>query len=406
MIRLRLFKLCCCCCLILSSVVYAQQNTVSPQLYKTLQKSEKLIAGKSYGEARQLLQSALSGAASDYETATVLRSLSSIYALQEDYQKAAETLSESLALNAFPAEQQQQALLNLGQLYMANGQFRKAVNVLEPWLAKNPKPDIQVYVLMANAYAQLKQYRKALPYIRKAINLTQKPPESWYQLNLALVYELQDYAAAAGVLQTLIGQYPEKKQYWEQLGAVHQQMKQYTKAASIKELAYKKGLLNREKEILDLFNLLLYIDAPYKAAVLLDKELIAGHVKNNAKTREQLANAWTLAREFDHAVTALEEASKLTDKGILCQQLGQIFVEQEKWQQAAKALSKAISKGSLKQPGNVYLLLGMSYYELKQTAKARQAFNHAGKYLKTQSAATQWLSYIDNEQIAEETAAH
>lgn len=386
--------------------VYAEQATVSPQLYQKLQKSEKLIAGKSYGEAERLLQSALSDAANDYERATVLRSLATYYQLREDYRKAAELLSKSLALNALPAEQQHQALLNLGQLYMASDQFRKAVTVLESWMAKHSKPHVQVYVLLANAYAQLKQSRKALPYIQKAIKLAKKPSESWYQLELALVYELRDYAGAAKVLQALIRQNPDKKQYWEQLASVYQQMKQPTKAASIKELAYKKGLLASEKEILDLFNLLLYINAPYKAAVLLDKELNAGRVASTAKSREQLANAWTQAREFDRAVSALEAASKLSDKGILYQQLGQIFVEQEKWQQAAKALSKAVNKGGLKQPGNAYLLLGMSYYELKQIVNARHAFTAAGKYRKTQSAAAQWLSYIDNEQSAESAPAN
>lgn len=383
----------------LISPVYAKENdkpvTISPSLYKRLTKVEKLISKKSYQQAEQKLSTLLTSVEQNsYEHATVLRSLSSVYALKGQYNKAADTLSRVIALKVLPENQQQQAILNLGQLYMALEQYSKAVQTLEPWLSMNPNPDLQIHVLLANAYAQLKNYRKALPHIKKAITKSKKPEESWYQLNLALYFELENYSSAAGVLKTLIRLYPDKKPYWHQLSSIYQQLKQYKKAVSIKHLAYKKGYIDTEKGVLELANLFLYIGSPYKAANLLNDGFQHKKIRSTSKNWEILAHAWTMAKEFDNAVIALETASKLNDKGSLSQQLGQIFVEQEKWNLAVVALRKAISKGGLKNTGSTYLLLGMSYYELSDNQQAKKYFLKATQYSKNKKAAMQWLNYI------------
>jgi len=383
----------------LISPAYANKDdkpvTISPRLYKRLIKVEKLISNKSYQQAEQKLNAMLKSVEQNsYEQATVLRSLSSIYALKEQYNKAADALSRAISLNVLPKNQHQQAVLNLGQLYMALEQYSKAVQTLEPWLAENPDPDVQIHVLLANAYAQLKQYREALPHIKKAIARSKKPEESWYQLNLALYFELENYSPAAGILKTLIRLYPDKKPYWQQLASVYQQLKQYKKATSIRHLAYKKGFVDTENDILELANLFLYIGSPYKAAKLLKDGFQHKKIRSTSKNHETLAHAWTMAKEFDNAIIALETASKLNDKGSLSQQLGQIYVEQEKWSLAINALHKAISKGGLKNTGNTHLLLGMSYYELKNSQQAKKSFLKAAQYSKNKKAAMQWLNYI------------
>jgi tetratricopeptide (TPR) repeat protein len=375
-----------------------KSTTVSPSLYKKLSKAEKKIEKKAYSEAQQIISKALGSAKKgSYEEAIVLRTSASIYALQENYSKAADNLLKCLAVDALPEKQQQQALLNLGQIYMAMEQYTKAVKVLQPWLQSNPRPDAQISILLANAYAQLKQYRKALPYIKQAIKSAKKPKESWYQLNLAIYFELENYSAAADILQKLIARYPEKKQYWSQLASVYQQLKSYKDAAAILNLAYKKGLTSTEKEIIELVNLYFVIDLPHKAAQLLKAEINSKRIKSNSKNWEMLANAWTQAKEFDHATQAFEKASKLNPKGRLYQQLGRVYVEQEKWALAIKALNKSLQKGNLKRPGNSYLLLGTSYYEQKKLKQARQAFVNARKYQRTNKDARQWLDYISLE---------
>lgn len=373
----------------------AKQATISPALYQKIQSTERLIADKAYGKAEQTLSAMLGEVkAGSLDQAVVLRSLASVYAFRDQYAKAAESLSKAVALNILPDKQQQAALLNLGQLYLASEQYAKAVETLRPWLAKNPVPDAQTHVLLANAYTQLKQYRNALPHIAKAIQLTAKPEDSWYQLQLALFYELKDYQSAIPLLRKLMAANPANKDYWTQLVAVYQQTNQYTQAATVKHLAYKKGLLNSEQEILDLVNLFLFAGSPYKAASVLRSELDAKRVANTVKNWELLANAWRQARELTKAVQALETASKLDDKGSLYQQLGQIYYEQEDWSAAIAAMNKALVKGGLKQPGHAYMILGMSYYESSKPEQAREAFAKAKSFPDNRKIAEQWLSYL------------
>ena len=378
-----------------------KQKTVSPTLYKKLLKAEKLIEKKAYSKAEIILTGVLNKVKKGgYEEAVVLRTMASNYAVQEKYSKAANALSKCLALKTLPKKQQQQALLNLGQIYMAEEQYAKAIKTLQPWLKDNSRPDAEVAILLANAYAQLKKYRSALPYVEQAIKMSKKPPEAWYQLNLALHYELENYAAAAVILQKLATQNPNNKQYWSQLASVYQQLKNYKKALSIKSLAYKKGLNTSELEINGLVNLYFLNDLPYQAAQLLKSEMNKGRVKKNAKNWEQLANAWTQAKEFDQAIQALEQASKLNPNGRLYYQLGRIYIEQEEWTQAVSAISKGLQKGNLQRPGDAHLLLGMSYYEQKKLPLAQQAFNNAQKFKNTAKAARKWLDYIASENLA------
>ncbi|MCK4840983.1 MAG: tetratricopeptide repeat protein [Methylococcales bacterium] len=395
---MRLLSLLLCLFILSPDLTSAEENkqkTISPWLYKKLLKTEQLISKQSYQKAAQKLNALLSNVDDNsYEQATVLRSLSSVYALNNQYKKATKALSKAISLNVLSKNQEQQALLNLGQLYMAMEQFSKAIKTLEPWLAKNPNPDAKLNALLSNAYTQLKQYRKALPFIKKAIASSKQPDESWYQLNLALYYELENYRSAATILKTLIRLYPDKKPYWQQLSSIYLQLKQYKKAVSIKHLAYKKGFLNKEKEIIELANLFLYIRSPYKAATLIQQELAEKRLKSNSKNWQLLAQAWSMAREFDGAIKALETASKLNDKGSLYQQLGQNYLEQEKWKQAIASFNKAISKGGLKNTGSTYLLLGMSYYELGKTQYAKKSFFKAMQYSKNKKVAKQWLDYI------------
>ncbi|WP_158083015.1 tetratricopeptide repeat protein [Methyloprofundus sedimenti] len=378
--------------------LYAEDNPppIAPGLYKQLSKAETLIGKKKYSEARQRLNKILADVQDNsYEQAIILRSLASIYTFENQYKQSAQLLEQSLATNALTDTQQQESILNLGQLYMATEQYKKAVDTLAPWLNKHPNTtNTQVWILLANGYAQLKQYRKALPYIEHVIKNAKKPQTSWLELNLALYYEIQDYSSAAGILKRLITLEPDKQNYWQQLASIYQQLQQYDNALTIQNLAYKKGFLNSESKKLALFNLFLYNKQPYQAAVLLEKELNAKGIKQTSANWELLANAWTSAREYKNAIKALDKASTLNASGQLYLQLGRIHIEQESWQDAISAINKALKKGGLKQSGEAYILLGISYYEAGQLQAANKAFTNAQDYSKTRKSAEQWLGYI------------
>lgn len=386
-----------------NATLYAKpgkSTTIPPWTYRELNKAEQLITQQEYAKARTKLEKVLTKIKKNsYARAITLRSLSTVYALENKYQKSSSLLKQALETKALSDKQQQEALFNLGQLYMASEQYKKAVATLDPWLAKHPDTtDTQVRILLANAYAQLKQYRKALPYIEHVIKHAKKPKASWLQLNLALYYELENYPQAVVILRRLISLHPDNKDYWQQLTSIYQQLQQYKHALTISNLAYKNGFLATEPAIIQLFNLFLYNEQPYQAASLLSKELDDNRVKSTAANRELLANAWTAAREYTQAINTLEQASSLHEKGDLYLQLGRIHVEQELWQDAVVVIKKALNKGGLKQAGEANILLGISYYEIGRLKSAKHAFDNAMQYSKTRQSAQQWLKFITSDE--------
>jgi len=375
----------------------AKKAVISPRLFENLQKIELLIVDKAYKDALSQLNGLIETLKKGtYEEAVVLRLKASVYIQKEQYPKAITILLKCQQLDVLPDSQQQQLLINLGQLYLAEGQYQKAIDLIEVWLKDNPNPSPGINALTASAYAQLRQYAKALTFISKAVEAAKEPVEGWLRLKLALHFQLQQYPPAATVLEQLVRLYPDKKVHWTQLSGVYIQLKDYKKSLSVKHLAYQRGLITKSKEVVSIAHLFLFNEAPLKAAVLLEAALNKKEVKHTAKNWELLANAWTLAQEGDQAIAALEIASKLADTGKLYKQLGHSYVENEQWNKAVSALSKALKKGGIKRKGDTYILLGMSYFELKDHPKATEAFKKAKeqKNKKSKKTAQQWIDYL------------
>jgi tetratricopeptide (TPR) repeat protein len=374
-----------------------QAPTVRPWTYQKLEEAEELLTTEKYTQAIKLLEEILPKIDGvPYEVAVVKRMQASIHALREDYRKAASALRQALDTNALPERANQQAVVELAQLYGAMHDNAKVVALLESRLETMHEAPPHAYILLGTAYAQLKQYRKALAVTRRAIELTDSVPESWYQLLLGLHFELNQYKAAANVLEQLVRRYPDKEINWRQLVAVRMQLKQTNKALATTEMAYHRGLLNRKEDLMRQAQLCLYLGVPYKAGLLLEQEIGAGHLPADRERWELTANAWLQAKEWDKAFPALEQAAKLSKDGRNHLRLARLHVEREAWKEAAVALGEALNRGGLAEPGNAYLLLGIAHYENARPQEAKAAFDKASRYKKSRKNASQWLSYLKN----------
>lgn len=370
-------------------------TTVSPVIYKQLQRIDELLDKANYNAALKKLKALIPEVkAGSYEKAVILRSMASVYSQQGNYPKAADALKKSLDTQALPPDQRARAQVDLGELYIASGKYKEAVKNLQAGIARAQSPTADQYFKLANAFAQLKQFKKAVPPMQTAIKLSKKPKEAWYKLLLAMQYEAGDYAGTIAVLRKLIVNFPPNKEYWLQLVAMHQQLKQYKKALAVNELAYREGFVTAPSDIINLANMLQTQNNPYRAAELLVKEIRSGRLVNSSTHWEMVANAWTDAREFDKAIDALKKASSVHPTGELSYRLGRLYIEKEDWKNAHQSLLDAFKKGGLKDPGNAQVLFGVSCYELHFADKAAQAFSKAQKYENTRKIGRQWLDYL------------
>ena len=111
----------------------------------------------------------------------------------------------------------------LAQLYASREQWQKSIDMMTEYLRYQPTPTPEDSIMMGQSYAQMERYREALPWIRRAIENAKdgKPAESWYQLELAIHFELRDFRAGLRVLNKLVARWPERLRYWETMAGAH-----------------------------------------------------------------------------------------------------------------------------------------------------------------------------------------
>ncbi len=380
----------------------AAAQTLSEITYKRLTKIHELIGEEAYNEALERLDKLTDSVRRNaYEHAMVLQTYGFIWAQRGDYPKAADYFQKAIDLDALPEHQVAQMKYSLGQFHIAVEQYRKGIKVLEEYFATTQQAiPPEARVLLATAYAQIQQYRKALPPLSQAIKESNDPKESWFQLKLAQHWEDKDYRSCADTLLDMVGRFPIKKEYWKQLSGIFMELRKDAEALAIMALAERKGVLDEGKELKNLTNLFLYLDIPYKAGKTLQDAIGAGTVPASVDNLELLANAWLGARETDRAIEALEQAAKSTEDGELVLRLAYLYVEKEAWRQVIPTLEKARRLG-VKKPGESALLQGIAASELGSHEEAIKAFSIALKYEGTKEQATAWLQHA----IAERDAA-
>jgi len=375
---------------------------LSKKSYQALTAAQKLLDAGSTNKALSNLKKLLAETRQNpYEQALVQQTLAHAYIGQEDYSSAIPHLKHSLELEVLSPDQQQRARYNLTQLYMATERFTNALDVLKVWFTYANKPKAEAYVLMGRAYLQLKHYQEAIEPLRMAIKTNPAAKESWYQSLLAAHSELEQYEQCATLLHTMVRLFPHRASYWRQLAGIQMTREKYGDALSVMELAHLQNHLETQQDLLNLAQLYMFRNAPYKAGVLIENEINRGRLKKTAKNWGQAANAWLQAREMTRAATALEHAVKTSNKVDLNLKLAQLYIENEQWKNAATRLQKILKFKELKddETGQAWLLLGIANMNRNTNHKAAStAFSEAARFSKTRKDAAQWLSYIDYKQ--------
>ena len=379
-----------------------KKNTVmSERAYKQLSQAHEALGEGAYADAIAKLQNMEAKLRlSDYERALVLQTYGFVYAQQEKYAEALNYFEQCVALDALPLKAQQGMLYSLAGLYANNQQWLKAVQTIEKWLVAEPDPPPDAYILIASSYAELKRYRDALPWIEKAIAATNEPKESWYQLMIAMYFELKEFRNAARTARTMVSLWPEKKQNWEMLQGAYQEVGDDFAAMSALELGYRQGVLSDEPNIVNLARMKMFLEVPYDAAELLAKEMQAGRVQRTKKNLELLLASWESAREFDRAITIIDELASASPTGKLYARKAQLFSERNRWEEVVSSADQAVDRGGLtnKEEGTVLLLKGVALMELDRAGEAEEAFGRVSRLGgRAAEQATSWIQYLKDQ---------
>ena len=326
------------------------------------------------------------------------------------------------------------AILALAQLNLAQENYQKGIQLILQWMDEVETVTAQSWSLLGQAYFAINNYRKSMSSLETAISLAEeegyKPRESWYQLLAGCISELKEEIGEKesllrqrDIFEILVNLYP-KKLYFIQLGGVYGQLGRERDYMITLKAAYQKDFLDKESEYLALAQLLLLNKNPYWAAEVLVSgqqkivttvetvvdevtkeetkiEKTGPVVRDTEKNLKTLADAWRMAQEIDKAIPILERAAKMSKDGKSYVLLGNLYLSEDKVQDAVGAIKKGLEKGKIKDLSQVYLTLGQAYFELEEFDEAKKNFRIAArdKKKKIKTQANNWIKYTENEEI-------
>jgi tetratricopeptide (TPR) repeat protein len=267
-------------------------------------------------------------------------------------------------------------------------------------MASIEEPSADVLMLEGQALFQLARYDEALKPIKTAIDIYrdqgQKPKENWLLLLRVIYFEKKDYESMIDVVKELIVYYP-KDTYVLTLAGIYSELGDTKAQLALTEVLYEKGFLTSASHVTNLANLYLLHGLPYKAAVVLEKEMNEEIVEANERNLRLLSQAWYQAREDEKAIPPLERAAEISNEGELYVRLGQAHINLENWSEASSAIQKGIQLGGLKRDDTANIMLGMALFNQKRLEQARRAFARASNDNRSKRTAAQWIAYVDSE---------
>ncbi len=375
--------------------------SMSEKVYKKLTEAQELIEAKNYEEGLAALSDlAQQPKLSNYEKAQLYNYFAYTYFTLERYKDAIASYEKVLAQPDLPEALETNSLYTLAQLYFIIEDYRNAVNIINRWFAVTAKPTENAYMLLGQGYYQLEEYENSLVPLKKAYNMVKErgdvPKENLLLLLRVDYFNLNDYENMLAVLKELVVYYP-KSEYWLTMAGTYSELKRLDKQMSILEMLYEAGLLQRGNQQLNLANLYMLHEAPYKAAVLLDKGMKEGKIEENIRNLRLLSQAWLQAQENEKSLPPLIQAAKLSKDGELDMRLAQAYLNLYRYDEAVASLREAFRKGGLKRSDQANIMLGLALFEIQKFDASIKAFTEASKDKRSQKAAQTWLSYVNSE---------
>ena len=326
------------------------------------------------------------------------------------------------------------ALFTLAQLNLVQEKYDEGIKLILQWMDQVETVTAQSWSLLGQAYFQKEDFNKSMSSMKTAISLAEeegyKPKENWYVIVAACIGELkkqigekESLLQQLDIYEILVNLYP-KKLYFIQLGGTYGQLGREKDYMITMKAAHAKDFLNKESEYLALTQLLLLNQNPYWAAqvlvsgqnkiityteTVLDKntgkevkvEKTGPVVKDSEKNLKLLADSWRMAQEVDKAIPVLEKAAVLSKDGKAYVLLGNLYLGEDRMQEAVDAIKKGLKKGKIEKLSQVHLTLGQAYFELQKFEEAKKEFRIAArdKNKKVKTTANSWIKYTENEEI-------
>ncbi|GGF72623.1 tetratricopeptide repeat protein [Alteromonas lipolytica] len=330
----------------------------------------------------------------DFDTAYVNRFLGNILATKDDMgQKALKLLVSSVTPKVLNDLEHSQTLKLVADLSLQEKEYKQAIKYYQEWLDFTCKEDPEVYLRMANAYYELKDYASVIAPADKSIALYEKPNKNSYVLKLSAYYERKMYKETVAVAEDIVNTFPEEAKWWVQLGQFYLMIEDYKKSLSTLEVAYNQGFLDKPNLLKMLSQLYATNNMPFKAAEVLSKNIANGKIEKTADNLAAVANSYHQAMEYESAAKFYQQAAEMSSDPEFYRKQGVLLLVAEDYKGAITALNNALERG-VEDPAKVHFsLMEANFY----AGKFKQAYEHIKEAKKDKSLrrnANAWEPYI------------
>ncbi len=385
-------------------------QALSKRVYELITEASEKVDVEDYAGALVLLEKVKAmPKLTAYENAQLYTFYGFLYFNAEQYDKAIKAYNTVLAQPELPPAIFQQTIRTLSQLAFVTEDYELAIKYANQFMdTVGPEPDM--YVIIGTAQYQIvsekevvtaADYDKVIKPVEKAIALANERgtsvKEQWWLLLRVGYWEQDNFKKVREILEILVSNWP-KKEYWTQLSGIYGELKDENKQLSAYEAAYDQGLLTKSAELVQMAQLFMQAETPYKGARVLEKGFEAEIIERNVRNLRLQSQAWQLAREDRKAIPPLKEAAGMSDDGELFSRLAQSHLNLSEYKSCISASSKAIKKGGLKNKGSTYLIQGMCQFELDKLTEAKASFRQAAKYKKVAKNARSWIDFVESEE--------
>jgi tetratricopeptide (TPR) repeat protein len=351
-----------------------------------------------------------------YDRAQIQDMKAKLYLAKEQYSRAIGPWEEAVRLGDkykyFEARAMLDMVYYLAQLYsqeatgakdpaLQKQYFEKATNNFKRWLTNTKKPTPEAMVTYASILyyravadpkkPDLELLKEAQKEVERGLSMTVVPKDSFYALLLSILQQTNDYAGSAEIIELLLKQNPQKKDFWPVLMATYLNLANenekkdpetyasyLTRTIVTVERAQALGFLNTPKDCMNLVSFYLMAGQGNVATDYLYNGLKGGKIESDPKTWMNLGLIYQQNNKDLQAISVLNEAAKLyPNNGQFNYLIGEIYRAGEKTRDALAQYREAIRKGGLEKPYIVYQLLSYAAFELGDLDESLKAVEKA-----------------------------
>ncbi|HTD10638.1 MAG TPA: hypothetical protein VK676_01100 [Steroidobacteraceae bacterium] len=338
----------------------------SKALAKPLQAAQESLKAKKYQDTIEKLRVAEGTAGkTPYDQHLINEMLSYACARTSDFACAAKAIEAELT-DGFSSQAQIQsgvrALVGISTQLKA---YDKAIEFGNRAI-KEGFADDSTRVLVGQAYYQKGDYKGAVKFeenhIDSVVRAGQVPKLDLLTITRSACIKLDDKACETRQLERLVTYYP-KADYWQGLlVSLERQATGDTNKMQVYRLMNDVGVLTHADDFSEMGSIAMDQGAPAEAQHALENGLTKGVFANDAhalaRAQRALESAKKKAAADQANLATAEKAADAATDGQAAASVGQAYFGYQQYDKAVAELSKALTKGGLKNAADTRLLLG------------------------------------------------